>query len=160
MAPRDYLAEHLNGMAPHRAILRAVECKLMGSVELRAPVLDVGAGDGHFASIAYERPIDVGIDPLASDLSEAKTRSGVYRHLIRASATGLPFPEASFETVVSNSVLEHIPDLDSTLREISRVLRPGGSLAITTPSEHFPDLLLGSTVLRKIGGPRAGRLYG
>ena len=41
-------------MAPHRAVLRAVECRFMARVPLTAPVLDIGCGDGHFASIAYE----------------------------------------------------------------------------------------------------------
>ena len=72
----DYLAEQLKDMAPHRAILRAVECKFMARVPLVSPVLDIGCGDGHFASIAYERlPIDVGIDVFARDLREAATRT-------------------------------------------------------------------------------------
>jgi len=59
-------------MAPHRAVLRAVECRLMAQVPLISPVLDIGCGDGHFASIAYEKlPIDVGVDVMARDLAEA-----------------------------------------------------------------------------------------
>ena len=71
----DYLSEQLKDMAPHRAILRAVECKFMAQVPLVPPVLDIGCGDGHFASIAYEQlPIDVGIDVFARDLQEAAAR--------------------------------------------------------------------------------------
>jgi hypothetical protein len=57
---KDFLALHLESMAPHRAILRSVEAKLMSKVPLRPPVLDVGVGDGHFASIAYDTPLTWG----------------------------------------------------------------------------------------------------
>jgi SAM-dependent methyltransferase len=147
-------------MAPHRAILRSVECKFMGAVPLEPPVLDVGCGDGHFASIAYDRPIDVGIDVVVRDLAEARTRPGVYRHLVLANAPALPFADGSFATVVSNCVIEHIPDVDETLREIARVLRPGGTFAATVPGEHFPDWLLGSTLARRLGLNGLAAAYG
>lgn len=131
----------------------------MGRVPLEPPVLDVGCGDGHFASIAYEQPIDVGIDVLERDLREAASRPGVYRSLVLASAPALPFPDATFGTVVSNCVLEHVPDVDGALREISRVLRPGGTFATTLPSEHFGEFLLGSTIGRRLGIPALARGY-
>jgi SAM-dependent methyltransferase len=148
-------------MAPHRAILRAVECRLMSQVRLTPPVLDIGCGDGHFASIAYDQlPIDVGSDVMARDLPEAASRSGVYRVVMFASATALPFNDASFNTVVSNCVLEHIPDNESVLREIARVLRPGGIFAATLPSEHFPEYLFGASMLRSLGLRRLSQAYG
>jgi SAM-dependent methyltransferase len=158
---KDYLAEQLRDMAPHRAILRAVECKFMGRVPLAPPVLDIGCGDGHFASIAYEQlPIDIGVDVFARDLCEAATRPGVYRAVMFASATTLPYADASFGTVISNCVIEHIPDNAAVLREIARVLRPGGVFATTLPSEYYPEFLLGATVFRKIGLRGLARAYG
>lgn len=154
----EILRQHLREVPPHRALLRSVECRLMGSVELTPPVLDVGCGDGQFAARAYRRPIDVGIDLLDAELEEARTW-GAYRWVIPASGTALPFPDASFQTVVSNSVLEHIPDLDAALREIARVLAPGGTFAFTTPSEHFGEFLLGSALLRRLGGTELGQRY-
>lgn len=148
-------------MAPHRAVLRAVECRFMARVPLTPPVLDIGCGDGHFASIAYDHlPIDVGIDVMARDLPEAAARKDVYREVMFASGTRLPFADASFNTVISNCVIEHIPDNASVLSEISRVLRPGGRFATTLPSEHYPDYLLGSTAFRKAGLGNLGRRYG
>ncbi len=160
MGAPDYFSRHLESMAAHRAILRSVECKLMSQVPVVPPVLDIGIGDGHFASIAYERPIDVGIDVLASDLWEARAREGVYRHVLMASAPALPFTDGMFATVVSNCVIEHIPDVDGTLREIARVLRPGGTFATTLPSEHFPEWLLGSTTARRLGFDGLAVAYG
>jgi len=159
--PEDYLAEQLRDMAPHRAVLRAVECEFMSRVPLTPPVLDIGCGDGHFASIAYATlPIDVGIDVMKRDLPEAAAQPGVYRQVMFASATDLPFNDASFNTVVSNCVIEHIPDNAAVLREISRVLRSGGTFATTLPSEHYPGFLLGSTAFRKMGLPALGAAYG
>ncbi|OQA45285.1 MAG: Demethylrebeccamycin-D-glucose O-methyltransferase [Chloroflexi bacterium ADurb.Bin325] len=158
---KDYLSLQLQDMAPHRAILRAVECRFMARVPLTPPVLDVGCGDGHFASIAYDRlPLDVGIDVMARDLPEAAARKGVYRQVMFASATELPFADGSFNTVVSNCVIEHIPDNAAVLREIARVLAPGGVFATTLPSEHYPDFLLGATALTRLGLAAAGRAYG
>ncbi|MFQ5593798.1 MAG: glycosyltransferase [Anaerolineae bacterium] len=149
---------HLAEVPPHRVLLRSVEAELMGGVPLEAPVLDVGCGDGHFAAVAYNQPIDVGVDLPRPELNEARAR-GAYRRVVPASGTTLPFADASFQTVVSNSVLEHIPDLDTTLREISRVLAPGGALTFTTPSEHFGDFLLGSAAMRRLGLPALGEAY-
>jgi SAM-dependent methyltransferase len=133
----------------------------MGAVELVAPVLDIGCGDGHFASIAYDTPIDVGIDLSRPEVAEAGARGReVYRHVMVASATDLPFPDASFSTVLSNCAIEHMPDLDRVLSEIARVLRPGGTFATTLPSEHFADMLLGSTVLRRLRLHRGAAAYG
>lgn len=157
----DALTRHLREMAPHRALLRAVEARLMGEVPLIHPVLDIGCGDGHFASVAYREPIDVGLDPMDRDLCEAATRiPEVYLNVVKGDATAMPFADGSFATVVSNCVIEHIPDVDATLREISRVLRPGGTFATTLPSERYPDWLLGSTVARRLGLRRLSRAYG
>ncbi|MFQ5342180.1 MAG: glycosyltransferase [Anaerolineae bacterium] len=149
---------HLAEVPPHRVLLRSVEAELMGRVALEAPVLDVGCGDGHFAAVAYNQPIDVGVDLPRPELNEARAR-GAYRRVVPASGTALPFADASFRTVVSNSVLEHIPDLDDTLCEISRVVAPGGAFAFTTPSEHFGDFLLGSAAMRRLGLPAMGEAY-
>lgn len=156
----DHLDRQLATMAPHRAVLRAVECRLMGAVGRQCPVLDIGCGDGHFASISYAEPLDVGVDVRAAELAEGAARPGVYRSVASADATSLPFRDGSFGTVLSNCALEHIADLDATLTEIARVLRPGGTFAATLPSEHFGEMLLGSTVLRRLGLAGPARAYG
>lgn len=132
----------------------------MGRVPLRPPVLDVGTGDGHFASATYETPIDVGIDVRWRDLKRAAGRPGAYRSVVRANATALPFRDGTFNTVLSNCVIEHVPNLEATLQEIHRVLAPGGAFATTLPSEHFADFLLGSTLLRALRLRGPARAYG
>ena len=156
----DPFTRHIRTMAPHRALLRAVEVKFMGAVPLVHPILDIGCGDGHFASIAYSEKIDVGLDPLWSDLIEAAKRRDTYLSVMQGDATRMPFPDGSFNTVISNCVIEHIPDNDATLSEISRVLKSGGTFATTLPSEHYPEFLLGSTLARQLGFPTLARRYG
>jgi SAM-dependent methyltransferase len=156
----DYLTQQLRTMAPHRAILRAVECKLMGQVPFAHPVLDIGCGDGHFASIAYRETLDAGIDVMARDLPEAASRFGVYKQVFFASATALPFADDAFATVVSNCVIEHIPDNLAVLREIARVLEPGGIFAATLPSEHFAEYLFGATLFRRLRLRNLSDAYG
>jgi len=150
----DLLRRHLRMVPPHRALMRTMDATLMRDVPLCGPVLDVGCGDGLFATLAYSRRIDVGTDLPMAMLPrvsiDAARRSGAYRSVVTASATALPFADASFRTVLSNSVVEHIADLDGTLAEIARVLTPRGTFAFTTPSEHFGDLLLVSSVLRRL----------
>ncbi len=53
-------------------------------------------------------------------------------------AQALPFADASFDGVVCSEVLEHVPDDAAVVRELARVVRPGGKVVITVPSEAFP----------------------
>jgi SAM-dependent methyltransferase len=157
---RDYLREHLREVPAFRALVRSVECRLFDEAgALEEPVLDVGCGDGHFASVAFARPLFAGIDADARLLLEARAR-GAHRHLARASATRLPFADDFFETVIANCVVEHIPDIEATLGEISRVLKPGGRFLFGVPSQHFGDMLLVSTLLRSLKLLRLASMYG
>jgi len=154
-----YVEQHLRTVPVHRALIRATEACLFSTVDLPRPLLDVGCGDGHFAAMVHSEPVDAGIDLRANDVRAAATR-GVYRTLAVASATALPFPDASFASVMSNCVLEHIPPLDAALREISRVLRPGGTFVCSVPSPHFARYLLGATLPRAVGLDALGAAYG
>ena len=51
----------------------------------------------------------------------------------RATPSGCPSPTASFDRVIASEVLEHIPDDEAAMAELARVLRPGGSMAVTVP---------------------------
>ncbi len=156
---RDFLTLHLNAIPMHRALLRSVECRLLSRYDFQRPLLDVGAGDGHFASLLFPDGVDVGIDPSKEAVRMAEAL-GVYRKLLVASACRLPFPSESFRSIISNCVLEHIPDLDAALDEIARVLMPGGLFALTVPSPNYERFLLGATLFDAIGLTGLGRAYG
>jgi len=138
----DFLWRHLKDLPAFRALLRAVEASFYQDLlPLAEPVLDVGCGDGHFASVAFPLPLAAGIDPGSAVLGEARDR-GAYHLLAQALGDRLPFADRSFATVISNSVLEHIPDVDDVLPEIARVLQPGGRFIFCVPGDHFTELLL------------------
>lgn len=132
---------------------------MLAGYRFERPMLDVGCGDGHFASLLFPEGVDAGIDPSPKAVEEARSR-GVYRELQVADACELPYPDGSFASVLSNCTLEHIPDLDGALGEIARVLRPGGLFATTVPSPNYERFLLGSTLFSALGLRPLARLYG
>ncbi len=152
------LRAHLREMPFHRVIIRSIEARILSEVSFPPPVLDVGCGDGHFASVLFPKGTDVGLDPGMAEAVEARSR-GVYRLVVRSTSVELPFAAASFHSVLSNCVLEHIPDLDSTLGEVSRVLRPGGLFACTVIGEHFSEFLTDERAWSRWGLGRAREAY-
>lgn len=155
----DFLWRHLKDLPAFRALLRAVEARFYQSLlPLEEPVLDVGCGDGHFASVAFSDRLTAGIDPASGVLREARER-GAYGVLARALGDGLPFADGHFATVVSNSVLEHIPALDPVLAEVARVLKPGGRFIFCVPSDHFTELLFFAQLFRKLRFEGLARAY-
>src|SRR3712207_6390039 len=123
--PPDFLGHHLRTLPIHRVLVRSVEARLFWELdaELAEPILDVGCGDGTFAQIAFPTHHGriVGIDPRPADVREAQRR-GAYAVTMVADGARIPCRDASFPTVISNCVLEHVEPLDETLREIVRVL--------------------------------------
>lgn len=104
-------------------------------------ILDCGAGDGAFAAaVAQTMPaqiIAVDLSPQMLACAEQRlTRLNVDAQYRLADARCLPFPDDSFDLVVTAHMLEHLPRPEQALREISRVLKPGGSViaSITRPS--------------------------
>lgn len=106
-------------------------------------VLDLGCGEGRHAITAYlEGAVHiVGLDLSSNDLNTAKERFRDFAvddenrsvAFLRASGLQLPFADASFDKVICAEVLEHIPDCQSVLDEIRRVLKPGGVFAASVP---------------------------
>ncbi len=109
-------------------------------------LLDLGCGFGRHAFQAARLgaqvvALDAGEDEVrgvlgtfaamaeAGELDPARDRVGV----ARGDALALPFADASFDRVIASEVLEHIPDDEQAMAELARVLRPGGTMAVTVP---------------------------
>jgi 2-polyprenyl-3-methyl-5-hydroxy-6-metoxy-1,4-benzoquinol methylase len=106
-------------------------------VPARATLLDVGCGRGKLLFDLAPRLVrGYGVDQRV----EARTVQNVTLQPWVFPAA-LPFVESSFEVVTMTAVLEHVTDADWLLRECHRVLRPGGTLVVTTPSPRAKPIL-------------------
>jgi ubiquinone biosynthesis O-methyltransferase len=122
---------------PLGSITEAIEQRLMlelaGELQGRR-VVDVGCGDGALACVMASRGADVtGIDPDPAMLAAARSHAaaaGVRAEFLEGRVEQLPFPDASVEVIVSVTVLCFVPDAAGAVREMARVLRPGGRLVL------------------------------
>lgn len=144
---------------PWIPVVKAIEAKIVGAMDLAEPVLDIGCGNGLFAKYSYKKKIDVGLDYDERVLEEAAKRD-VYKTLEAGDAQKLPFPDASFSTIISICAVEHIPDLGKVLTEAHRTLKRGGKFIFTVPSTQFGEFLFGSRCLSLAGLKKQARLYG
>jgi SAM-dependent methyltransferase len=152
------LRAHLREMPFHRVIMRSIEARILSEVRYPRPVLDVGCGDGHFASVLFPEGTDVGLDPGVADAAEARRR-GVYRMVTGADSGAMPFHDGAFASVLSNCVFEHIPDIEKTIAEIARVLKPGGVFATTLISENFSRFLTDERAWTRLGARKLHAAY-
>lgn len=109
-------------------------------------MLDLGCGFGRHAFEAIRRGATVvafdysfdelrEVNALFGALSEeGEVPPGVDGSSVRGDAHRLPFPDDSFDRIIASEVLEHLPHDDVAIRELARVLRPGGTLAVTVPA--------------------------
>jgi len=100
--------------------MRELLCRLPA----KARVLDLGCGNGSF-DVSGVRAMVTGLDLEQGSSPPAR--------FVRGDASTLPFAARTFDAVVSNHSLEHVVDLAGCLAEISRVLRPTGSLYVAVP---------------------------
>ena len=106
-------------------------------------ILDAGCGLGFYLFLLGKLAsselygLEFSADRLEQAVSEQDTS---HARLLVGDATHLPFADNSFDKVIISEVLEHVPDDRAALREVERVLRPGGVAAITVPHAHYPFL--------------------
>jgi SAM-dependent methyltransferase len=103
-------------------------------------VVDVGCGTG---DLTEQLAREAGVPVVAVDLSPRMADLARARGLPAADADieRLPFPDGTFDAVLANRVLYHLPDLDAGLAELARVLRRGGRLvAVAYRVDHLAEL--------------------
>ncbi|MFW5714560.1 MAG: class I SAM-dependent methyltransferase [Brevefilum sp.] len=152
------LWRHISSLPYFRGFLRAVEDRFYQEIKLPEPVFDLGSGDGHFASVAFDRKLSVGLDPWVAPMREAQKRDA-YHLLVLGEGAHIPFEEGHFGSVISTSVLEHIPNLDPVLAEVHRIIKPGGKFVFCVPNHRFPKKLWGRKVLKRLGLSGLGEQY-
>ncbi len=102
-----------------------------------ADVLDIGCGDaGALIAFAEEGARCAGIECFDMSLERGRLRAADHEVAIdlkKGVAEAIPYPDSSFDLVMLDNVLEHVNDRPLTLREVRRVLKPGGLLYMVTP---------------------------
>lgn len=142
----DFFRNYLKIAPFSLASERKLECEIITQHDLQKPMLDIGCGDGIFAHLLFQNRVDTGIDINPTEVNKCRAWNA-YEELLVCSADSIPKPDAYYNTILSNSVLEHIPDLDSVLKEAHRVLSDKGYLYITVPTDGFEQASVLSYVL-------------
>jgi SAM-dependent methyltransferase len=115
-------------------------------------LLDMGAGGGRHAFEAYRRGADVvAFDRDADEMAKVRewfaamaeageVPEGAQADAKEGDALALPFADGEFDRIIAAEVLEHIPADIQAIEELARVLRPGGTLAVSVP-RWFPEVV-------------------
>jgi ubiquinone/menaquinone biosynthesis C-methylase UbiE len=128
----DHFSESYEQQRHHgyHALIDDLEVEATAPHVGRGPVLEAGCGTG----LILQRLVQlnnggptIGIDLSAGMLRVARSRG---LQIAQASVEALPFPDESFDTVVSFKVLAHVREIEQALAELARVTRPGGHLLL------------------------------
>ncbi len=99
-------------------------------------VLDLGCGPGDGASrLTDKRAVAIGLDYSQGMLDTAKKDRKLRGRLTRGDAGRLPFRDGAFDKIVCTNSFHHYPDHFASLKEMRRVLRPGGLLVLVDPRQ-------------------------
>lgn len=150
-ATRRFRSEYDYALFEYFRSAKVISFLEQAGVKLGGRLLDAGCGGGGMPlSFAEEAEQVVAID-LAPRFDDAGHRLAIERgvrnlHFARADGQALPFKDASFDMVLSHAVIEHVADAQLYLRELVRVLKPGGFIYLSTApylsfaGAHLPRL--------------------
>ncbi len=128
------------------AIIRSQEAVLFQKYIklIKGHVLDFGCSEGFFAGLVFGKGrINVGLDLLDNKRIQVAIKEKVYKKIKLYDGDIIPYSNNYFDTVVSNCVLEHIPNVKSSLSEIYRVLKPGGYFVSSVMADQWENNLFG-----------------
>lgn len=148
---------------PSAKLFRYLELKatyeLVKDLSFKQPSLDLGCGDGYISSLLFDGQFSYGLDNNeAGDVQIAQEKKRYGKFLLEW-AEDMSLKDKSLNFVFSNSVIEHIPPQEAVLKEVARVLKPGGRFLFTTPSNNFRNYLYVSTTLEKFGLSQIAQKY-
>lgn len=144
----DDLDEEQN---PASKLFRIIELntiyKCTHRINFPQPSLDLGCGDGFIASTLFDQQFTYGLDNNEAGDVQVAIKKKRYKKVLIELAEKMSLPQNSVNFVFSNSVIEHIPDLNQVLSEVRRVLKPNGYFLFTVPSDKFSQYLYLSNLL-------------
>jgi ubiquinone/menaquinone biosynthesis C-methylase UbiE len=153
VATQDYVADYYDGVRYNRSwSIRYHEDTMEQLVELAPPrgvILDDGCGPGAFLEFVRRRRAadverTVGVDVSRGMLGYARKRlrdDGAPQLLVQADACRLPFADETFDIVYARALLHHLPNPEEGVREIRRVLKPGGVAVVLDPNKNIVSTL-------------------
>jgi len=124
--------------------------KILALVAKKSKILDIGCGTGQVANFLAEKDYEViGIDLSSIFVKEAKKGKAKFKVM---DSTSLKFKDNSFDAVISAETLEHIPNPEKALLEMTRVLKKDGLIFLRFPNKqstlnNFSTLLLKKPLL-------------
>jgi SAM-dependent methyltransferase len=125
--------------------------RICAAVRERLPCeafLDAGCGDGRYlAALDAELPERIAGVDIAERIVETARARVTRADLRQANLESLPFDDGAFDLVLSSQVIEHVLDGPAAVRELARVLRPGGQLVISTDNAD-------NRITRALNAPR------
>jgi ubiquinone/menaquinone biosynthesis C-methylase UbiE len=145
--------ENRNHLKKLAAVARAIGCDDPARSGTRS-VLEVGTGTGLHAVWLLERGVGsyAGVDVSEAMLDIARGRLSQWSSRVRLTvgdAQRLPFKDGEFDSAFSSATLHHLGDAALGIRELARVVRPGGLVAAIEPNWKFPSVLLYSAMTRE-----------
>ncbi len=139
-----------DGQGRYHDLLDDLEVDLCAPLVRDRSVLEVGCGTGlllrRLAPMAREA---VGVDLSPGMLAKARARGLT---VVEGDARALPFPEGRFDVAVSFKTLPHVPDLAGSLRELARVVRPGGFVVAEVYNPNSLRALTKRLFARRVAG--------
>lgn len=141
-------------------VVRAYKARTAELLAGCGTVVDVGCGVGDDARVIGA----IGVDPSIAMLTVARSRGGVF---VRGGVQTLPFASGAVGGVRTDRMLQHVADPEGALRELGRVLRPGGAVVLAEPDQGTltidgcdPELTPAIVRFRATAGVRNGFLAG
>ncbi|HEV7501856.1 MAG TPA: class I SAM-dependent methyltransferase, partial [Vicinamibacteria bacterium] len=120
----------------HAAMLRRLKRLFLAHFAPGARVLDAGCGRSLFTEIQDHWPFDILACDVDYDLLAGRRQQFPDIGWVVGDAHPLPFRDAIFDGVFAGELIEHLPDAGAGMEEFRRVLRPGGTLILTTPNRR------------------------
>lgn len=147
-----FINEYLENRPMFMAIIRSQEAMLFQKYNrlVKGKILDFGCGEGFFANLIFgKQKIDIGLDLLDNGRVGEAIDKKIYKKVKLYDGNIIPYPNKYFDTIVSNCVLEHIPNIKSSLNELYRVLKPGGYFITSVMADQWENNLFGSKIFGK-----------
>lgn len=144
-----FIKKYLENRPMFMSIIRSQEAILFQKYNelMKGKILDFGCGEGFFSGLIFgKNRINIGLDLMDNKRVTEAIEKKIYKKIKLYDGNHIPFPSNYFTTVVSNCVLEHIPNIKLSLKEIYRVLKPGGFFLTSVMADQWENNLFGSKI--------------